>query len=321
MYHRSHVESYSIYSKRFILDTYHRRNVDISAVENLLVNFSHLVSEKWSLIKEVEINPLLVSEDSLVALDARVILHDTSAHMDLDGNANTQVIQPAIRPYPTTYDQGWVSKKGKVLLSKYRVNTEWFASHNIILILTNLYTLVRAIMPEDEPLIVDFHKRVSEESVYTRFFSDIKYEERTSHDRLKRVCHVDYDRDIALVALDGGKCSDSQCKLVAAARLTKRHGVDVAEFSILVSDAYQGQGIGSKLLRELVKHAKSEGIDAIEAVVLPTNQSMIHVMEKEGFECIYDKDEGVVRQYLNLKGSKDKEHSIQLRRFTEPICI
>ena len=176
-------------------------------------------------------------------------------------------------------------------------------------------------MPEDEPLIVDFHKRVSEESVYTRFFSDMKYEDRTSHDRLKRVCHVDYDRDIALVALDGEKCSDSQCKLVAAARLTKRHGVSVAEFSILVSDAYQGQGIGSKLLRELVRHAKSEGIDAIEAVVLPTNQSMVHVMEKEGFECIYDKDEGVVRQYLNLKVSKERDHSIQLRRFTEPICI
>jgi acetyltransferase len=198
-------------------------------------------------------------------------------------------------------------------------------------------------MPEDEPLIVDFHKRVSEESVYTRFFSDIKYEDRTSHDRLKRVCHVDYDRDIALVAIDGEKSSDSQCKLVAAARLTKEHGVNVAEFSVLVTDAYQGQGeliahffvvtfqfttslytfkgIGSKLLRELIEHAKAEGLSAIEAIVLPSNQSMIHVMEKEGFECIYDKDEGVVKQYLNLKRSHSRVPSAQLRRFTEPICI
>ena len=176
-------------------------------------------------------------------------------------------------------------------------------------------------MPEDEPLIVDFHKRVSEESVYTRFFSDMKYEHRTSHDRLKRVCHVDYDRDIALVALDGEKCSNSHQKLVAAARLTKKHGVRVAEFSILVSDAYQGMGIGSKLLRELVEHAKSEGIDTIEAVVLPTNQSMVHVMKKTGFECTYDKCEGVVRLYLNLEGCQEREHSPQLRRFTEPIRI
>jgi acetyltransferase len=176
-------------------------------------------------------------------------------------------------------------------------------------------------MPEDEPLIVDFHKRVSEKSVYTRFFSDMKYEDRTSHNRLTRVCHVDYDRDIALVTLDGEKCSDSQCKLVAAARLTKKHGVDVVEFSILVSDVYQGQGIGSKLLRELIGHAKADGLHAIEAVVLPTNRSMIHVMEKEGFEFIYDKDEGVVKQYLNLKCSKLRDPSIQLRRFTEPICI
>jgi acetyltransferase len=67
-------------------------------------------------------------------------------------------------------------------------------------------------------LIVDFHKRLSEHSVYTRFFYDLSFKYRTSHDRLKRVCHVDYDRDIALVALDDEKCSKSQSKLVAAAR-------------------------------------------------------------------------------------------------------
>lgn len=111
-------ETCSVIAQNSILNALCRGNVDISAVENLLVNFSHLVSEKWSLIKEVEINPLLVSADSLVALDARVILHDTSQHMDLDGKANKLMVQPAIRPYPTAYDQGWVSKKGKVLLSK-----------------------------------------------------------------------------------------------------------------------------------------------------------------------------------------------------------
>jgi acetyltransferase len=97
--------------------------------------------------------------------------------------------------------------------------------------------------------------------------------------------------------------------------------VNVAEFSILVADAYQGQGIGSKLLREVIAHAKSEGIDAIEAVVLPSNQSMVHVMEKEGFECIFDKDQGVARQYLNLNGSEEKDRSNQFQLFTEPILI
>lgn len=93
-------------------------------------------------------------------------------------------------------------------------------------------------MPEDEPLIVDFHKRISEESVYTRFLSDMRYEDRVSHNRLIRVCHVDYDRDIALVVLDQ---SNSTPKVIAAARLTKEHGQNIAEFSMLVADDFQGK--------------------------------------------------------------------------------
>ncbi|KAL7546239.1 hypothetical protein ACHAWF_009572, partial [Thalassiosira exigua] len=102
--------------------------VDLSALEKLIANFSHLVLEKCNYIAEVEINPLLVSGDSLLALDARVILHSAAA----------DVIRPAIRPYPSQYEQRFVTKKGRVML-------------------------VRAIMPSDEPLIVDFHKRLSEE--------------------------------------------------------------------------------------------------------------------------------------------------------------
>lgn len=98
---------------------YGRCKVDIAQVENIIVNFSHLVSEKWSAIKEIEINPLLVSANSLVALDARVILHKPFSSMEVDGSSNANgIVRPAIRPYPTNYDQGWVSKKGKVILSK-----------------------------------------------------------------------------------------------------------------------------------------------------------------------------------------------------------
>lgn len=124
--------------------------VDIHALEKLIVNFSHLVMEKWKYIAEIEINPLLASSDSLLALDARVILHSAeNVAMETDFG----IVQPAIRPYPSQYEQRWVSKKGRVML-------------------------IRAIMPEDEPLVVDFHKRISEESIYTRYLSDIPFEER-----------------------------------------------------------------------------------------------------------------------------------------------
>lgn len=230
-----------------------------------------------------------------MALDARVILHDPNL-MEVDNDASTQIIRPSIKPYPTQYEQRWVSKKGRVLQ-------------------------IRAIKPEDEPLVVDFHKRLSEESVYTRWMGNFKYDERASHSRLIRVCHVDYDRDIALVALDDEKCvAGNDCKLVAAARLTKMHGVNVAEFSVLVEDNWQGQGIGGKLLLELIKHGRADGLDAIEAIVLPTNRAMIHVAEKMGFESIYDKDLGVVKQYYSYKEPKEVESMKEdyPRRFTCP---
>lgn len=107
--------------------------VDMSALEKLIVNFSHLVMEKWQYISEVEINPLLASGDTLVALDARIILHPSGYNS----------VRPAIRPYPSQYEQRFVSKKGRSIL-------------------------IRPIQPEDEPLVVDFHKRLSEDSVYKR---------------------------------------------------------------------------------------------------------------------------------------------------------
>ncbi len=110
-----------------------KRAVNLPLLEKLIVNFSHLVMDNWKYISEIEINPLLVSGDALIALDARIILHP----------AATSTIRPAIRPYPSQYEQRFASKKGRTLL-------------------------VRPIQPEDEPLVVDFHKLLSEDSVYKR---------------------------------------------------------------------------------------------------------------------------------------------------------
>lgn len=75
-----------------------KSSVNIHALEKLIVNFSHLVMEKWGVIREIEINPLLANSETLLALDARVILYDKSA-MDVDNNT-TKIVRPAIRPYP-----------------------------------------------------------------------------------------------------------------------------------------------------------------------------------------------------------------------------
>lgn len=77
------------------------------------------------------------------------------------------------------------------------------------------------------------------------------------------------------------------------------------------------------MLRELIHHAKADGLAAIEAVVMQTNRAMIHVAEKAGFECIYDKEEGVVKQFLNLNDpiTRVPAENLKMRRLSAPICI
>ena len=242
-----------------------RESVDIDELEALMVNFSHLVVEqKW--IKEIDINPLLASADSLIALDARVILYEKDVN-------ESDLMQTAIRPYPSQYEQTWETKTGQLVG-------------------------IRPIMPEDEPMMVEFHEKLSEESVYMRYFSNIKFTTRVAHDRLIRVCHVDYDRDMALVVTR--QLEDKSHEIIAAGRLTKLHGENSAEFSILIADSFQGQGLGTKLLKELVRIGKDDGLDTIEAIILPRNQGMIKVSQKVGFKTKSDREEGVVKAIMHL---------------------
>ena len=144
-----------------------RRPVDLAALEQLLVRFSHLVVEQqW--IKEVDINPLLASPEQLLALDARVLVHGPDFRV-------SDLPRLAIRPYPTQYITPWIAKDGTQVI-------------------------IRPICPEDEPLLVKFHGTLSERSVSLRYFHAMKYTARVAHERLIRSCFIDYDREMGLVA-------------------------------------------------------------------------------------------------------------------------
>jgi acetyltransferase len=242
-----------------------RRAVDLEALAELLVRFSYLVAEQpW--IREIDVNPLIASPDRLVALDARVVVHG----LEVD----PQRLPPlAIRPYPTRYVAPFVTKNG-------------------------LEVLVRPIRPEDEPLMVRFHEGLSERSVYFRYFHIIKLGQRVSHERLTRICFIDYDRDMALVAEAG-----SPPRIVGVGRLTKQRGLNVAEFAIIVSDELQGQGLGTELLKRIVQVGRDEQVERIVADILPDNRDMQIVSEKVGFRCRYVANEGVVKAELDLAGS------------------
>lgn len=239
-----------------------RDAVDLNALETLMVRFSYLVSEH-PFIREIDINPLMASAKQLIALDGRVILY---------GPEETEIVPPAIRPYPTRYEKPFETKAGRSVE-------------------------MRPIRPEDEPLMVDFHRGLSSESVYMRYFSALGFNTRTAHDRLIRVCHVDYDRDIALVVTNA--LGDGHEEIVAAGRLTKEHGQNSAEYAILVSDLWHGQGIGTKLLEQLIEIGKHEKLDRIVAYILPNNIGMKKVSDRLGFKL--KMEDGVFFAVLDLK--------------------
>jgi acetyltransferase len=231
-----------------------RAAIDIEGLQQILVRFSQLTLEHRA-IKEIDINPLLVKPvnsgaQTIVALDARIVLHDP----DMPHKA---LPKPAIRPYPMKYVAPWTTKDG------YEVT-------------------IRPISPEDEPLIADFHKTLSEESVYQRFFHMMKLSQRVLHSRLTRICFIDYDREMALVA-EGHNPETGEREIWGVSRLTKLHGIDVAEFGLLISDHAQGKGLGGELLSRIVQVGRDEGLESIEADILAQNRAMQHVAEKVGF--------------------------------------
>ncbi|MBL1173755.1 MAG: bifunctional acetate--CoA ligase family protein/GNAT family N-acetyltransferase [Pantanalinema sp. GBBB05] len=249
-----------------------RKPIDLAELEQIMVQFSQLVVEqRW--IKEIDINPMLASPDQIVALDARVVLHQPDTQLE-------HLPQLAIRPYPIQYVAPWTLKDGTPVT-------------------------IRPIRPEDEPLMVQFHQSLSEESIYLRYAHLVKLSHRITHERLTRICFIDYDRGIALV-MDRKNSVTDQHEILAVARLTKIQGTDDAEFAMLVSDRYQYQGIGSELLRRLLQIAREESTNSdqpirrIIADILTENRGMQRVCEKLGFQIHRVLGEDMVQATIDL---------------------
>jgi acetyltransferase len=243
-----------------------RKSVDLSALEEFLVRFSQLVVEqRW--IKEVDINPLLASSEGLLALDARVVLH---------GKDVTEEGLPrlAIRPYPVQYVKAWTMKNGQAVS-------------------------IRPIRPEDEPLLINLHQYLSERTVYMRYFQPLKLSQRTAHERLTRICFIDYDREIVLVVEH--KSKDTSTEIIAIGRLSKlRGGSNEAELAVLVDDRYQGQGLGTELYRRLIQVARDEKLQRLVSTILAENREMRAICQKLGFQMKADLEDGTVRAELDV---------------------
>ncbi len=226
-----------------------RKSVDMAALEELMVRFSNLVIENPA-IKEIDINPVLASPEKLLALDARVLVHEASVPDD-------KLPHSAIRPYPVKYVAPWKMKDGEDVL-------------------------IRPIRPEDEPAMIEFHKKLSERSVYLRYFQPLKLTQRTAHERLTRICFIDYDREMALVA--ERKKPDGSPDIIAVGRLSKIHGRPEAELAALVQDELQAHGVGAELYRRLIEVAREQKLHKVHSNMLGENKEMQSLCRKLGFK-------------------------------------
>jgi acetyltransferase len=242
-----------------------REAVDLVRLEEILVRFGRLVVEHPA-IAEIDVNPLLASPEQLIALDARVVLHPPDVPDD-------RLPRPAIRPYPREYARAWRAPDGTPLT-------------------------IRPIRPEDEPAMARFHESLSPETVHARYFSYLKLAERTAHERLARVCFIDYDRVMALVAERTDR--DGTSEIIGVGRLIRVHGRGEGEFAILVADAWQRRGIGTALLGDLVRIGRKEGLRRITGDILESNTGMLRVSRRLGFTLRHDGSSGTVQAELDL---------------------
>lgn len=205
-----------------------------------------IVEQKW--IKEFDINPLLSSPEKLVALDARIILHNPDS-------TEEELSHSSIRPHQIQYIQEWKLRDGSPVM-------------------------IRPIRPEDEPLLVQFHKELSQETVRQRYLKAFHYDELVTHERLSRICFNDYDKEIALVV---EKTDGKKKEILGVGRVTKIGGTKDAKFALIVKDSWQNHGIGAQLMRLILEIAKNEKLEHIVAYLLEENHQMQTMCKKFGF--------------------------------------
>jgi acetyltransferase len=243
-----------------------RQPVDLAALENLLVRFSYLVIEnRW--IKEIDINPLLASPEQLLALDARVVVQGPAI-------SEEQLPKLAIRPYPVQYVGPWTLLDGTPVT-------------------------LRPIHPEDEPLMVTFHETLSARSVYLRWLHTLSLNQRVAHEQLIRMCFIDYDREMALVAAYSNP-QTGQDEIIGVGHLIKAHGENEAEIALLVTDRFQRKGLGTELLRRLIQFGHDEKLQRLTGEILTENRGMQEVCRKLGFHLQYSPLTRLVSAELTL---------------------
>lgn len=153
---------------------------------------------------------------------------------------------------------------------------------------------LRAIRPEDIDRLIAFFNRLSQDAVYFRFHHTMA---QLTREEAQRLCNLDYDSALALVATTG---EGKEERIVAVGRYFRLPGQDTAEAAFTVEDTYQGKGLGTHILKELAKIARGKGIRLFEAEVLSENEEMLQVFRDSGFTVSQQREGDAYRVLLDI---------------------
>ena len=219
--------------------------LNVKLIEEVLVKFSQLIID-FPEIKGLDVNPLIVEENSAVAVDARVILEANRVTRRIGSREHL-----VIAPYPSKYASSWKTKN-------------------------DTFVHLRPIKPEDEGRFNELFKSLSPETMRFRFFEIIK---ELSHEMLTRYCNLDYDREVAIVA----ELPETK-RIIGVARLIVDPNEKSGEYAVLIGDQLQGFGLGTKLMDSLIEIAKDKHLEKIYGYVMANNYKMLNLCNSLGFK-------------------------------------
>jgi len=251
-------------------------SVDLKRLEEVMLLFSQLLID-YPQIREIDINPLLINDKEATILDARIMIDKEKVCKKFEPHEHM-----VISPYPKKYEMHWALKNGQEVL-------------------------LRPIKPEDEPMWLEMFQSFSEESIRYRFFQVLK---DTPHEVRVRYCNIDYDREIAIVAeLE----ENGQRRILGVTRMSIEPDGKSGEMAFIVTDYWQGLGLGTKMVDYVLDIAKEKGVETVYAIMLPDNYRALTLTKRMGFTLEYLND-GTVKGVLILK---DEETEVQCRLKSE----
>ena len=246
---------------RFLEGYRGRPAADRDALAITLLKVSQLVCD-FAEIVELDINPLLADDRGVIALDARIRVRQTDEPADA---------RLAIRPYPSELEEEITLTTGRRLV-------------------------LRPVRAEDEPAFHAAFPRIDPQDVRMRFFAPMG---RLTHEVAARLTQIDYDREMALVAIAPGE--DDADVLYGVVRIIADPDNRRAEFAIIVDSAIKGQGLGGLLMQKILAYARRRGIGEIFGDVLRENQRMLELCEDLGFRReSHPEERNVLRVVLDL---------------------